>query len=123
MKTLFTERVLYNNSFYFSTNGGVNFVQKSFPDYVQSEMHRRVVFSNASTGYVLSDNNRVFSTTDSGSNWNIITQNTILTMMKETTFMDNNTGYIAGNWNLILKTTNAGETYSITEGPFHITSI
>jgi len=107
-----------NNNFYLSTNSGVNWVQKSFPESIQLNMFKRIVFSNVSTGYVLGDNNKVYQTTNAGSNWNLITQNTTLSMMKDYAFIDNNTGYIAGNSNMILKTTNSGDTYTITEGPF-----
>ena len=119
----------YNNNFYTSTNGGTNWVQKTFTEYFPSAMANKIVFSSPTTGYVMGWNNKIYYTTNAGDNWTTITsatgQGTAATWLKDYAFTDNNTGFICGWNNTLLKTTDAGDTWVNKTSPFngHISGI
>ncbi|MCX6161956.1 MAG: YCF48-related protein, partial [Ignavibacteriae bacterium] len=118
-----------NNSFYISSNGGVNWVQKSFPEFIPPNSSKRMAFLNPTTGYIMSYINRIFYTTNAGDNWTAITDRmgggSPATWLKDYSFINDNTGFVCGYNSTILKTTDTGNTWSYKVSPFtsHITGI
>jgi photosystem II stability/assembly factor-like uncharacterized protein len=110
-----------NNYFYISTNGGVNWIQKIFPQYLPNSPVY-IAFSGPATGYVLGWNNKIFYTSNAGDNWSSISQangsGSSSNWLQDYWFLDNNTGFITGRNNTFLKTTDAGSTFNQLVSPF-----
>jgi photosystem II stability/assembly factor-like uncharacterized protein len=109
-----------NNNFYISSNGGINWIQKIFPEY--SAVSDAIDFYDSIRGYILGWCNKIFYTSNAGDNWSVITNQTgygtASTWLKDCSFIDGNTGYICG-WNsTILKTTNSGDSWNLYTTPF-----
>ncbi|MBS1518308.1 MAG: T9SS type A sorting domain-containing protein [Bacteroidetes bacterium] len=79
---------------------------------------RSVFFINEFSGFLCSDDGKVFRTTDEGNTWNEININLKNILMNRIIFTDKYTGYIAGGFErnstgLILKTTDSGDNWKI----------
>jgi photosystem II stability/assembly factor-like uncharacterized protein len=101
-----------------STNTGLNW---SYKTYNWEYNFPRILFTNISTGFVISDTGKIFKTSNSGSNWNLVFDNNSY-WFREISFVNSSTGCIAGSphfydyYGRILRTTNSGmnwiETFS-----------
>ncbi|MBI5403943.1 MAG: T9SS type A sorting domain-containing protein [Ignavibacteriae bacterium] len=65
-------------------------------------------FIQNSTGYAVTDGNKLFKTTNSGINWIIVCNLIMPAQPSSVVFTNNQTGYVCGNNNFIYKTTNGG---------------
>src|SRR3990172_3665304 len=70
-------------------------------------IHNSLIFVNSTTGFICSDNGKIFKTTDAGISWNELTSGTTNNLMR-VTFLNENTGMAVGFKRTILKTTNSG---------------
>jgi len=90
-----------------TTNGGNNWVNCNAPFINPFENFRKIKFTDANTGYYVSDIGRIGKTTDAGQNWSILPTGTTETL-ESIYFTMNDTAYVCGNAGSIIKSTNAG---------------
>lgn len=87
-----------------TTNGGANWVQ--ITDGAFNGSIYSIVIRNSSVVYMSMNSNKVFKSTNLGTNWTLISQPS--TNLNEIYFTDDVTGYGAGNNGNVFKTTNSG---------------
>src|SRR4030095_6422246 len=95
---------------YKTTNGGLNFTRQFIDSLFGSftDIH----FVNADYGYCITNNGRIFRTTNSGSNWAIL--DILASDLRGIHFTNNTTGYIISLNGYLYKTTNSGGNWSST---------
>ncbi len=103
---------VHGNHFLVTSNGGVNWSERTSPNYNLYAMS----FLSHNTGYVLGWNNLIYSTSNAGLNWQQLTERngdgTANDKLCDHCFVNGSTGFVVG-WNgLIKKTTNQGETWN-----------
>lgn len=107
---------IFTNICYFfkTSNGGLNWISMPLPSFMSSYELYNHSFINADTGYVCGFTNRIFKTTDGGSNWSYSLAPYSTTGNQSygaIHFINEQTGYIGGRFGFRAKTTNGGNNW------------
>lgn len=94
---------------YKTTNGGINFTRQ-FLDSI-SGILSGIQFTDVNSGYCISGNGRLFSTSNSGNNW--VISDSLTQGITKLYFVNNTTGYFLSQ-NSVYKTTDRGNSWNIT---------
>ncbi len=99
-------------------NGSIIIENTSFPGYNSNIHSRDILFLDENTGFVVSDDNLIFKTTDGGVSWTIVhNDGTEGVQLKAIGFWDDNNGLAVGNSGTMLKTTDGGNNWTSIEAP------
>jgi len=91
-----------------TSNGGSNWYQITMPGGGSQYLYYRLSFINNNTGWIEGGTNRVFKTTDFGTNWDTVSRIYGADIMYCLRFSSPNIGYSGGTFGNLFKTTNAG---------------
>ena len=85
-------------------------ISQSWNMIFSGDYMRSISFPDASTGYIVGENGKIFKTIDASNNWTEQISNTPNTL-NSVCFTNANIGYVAGYKKIILKTIDGGQTW------------
>jgi len=88
-----------------TTNGCMSFQTQNSP--ITKSIHS-FYFVNSLTGFACGDTSAIIYTTNSGANWNVVSQALSIKPLRAITFSDGNNGFACGPSGLLMRSTNAG---------------
>ena len=105
------------NGGFYSTNGGINWINISFSDTNFTTLYNGVYFINQTTGWMVGGSVQVRKTTNGGINWFKQNSAPVAGVLNSVYFFDENTGIASGrkgiNYNsFIERTTNGGTNWT-----------
>lgn len=101
-----------------TTNAGASWQNMNAPFINGFENFREIFFFNENLGLYVSDAGRIGKTTNSGTNWTLVTSGTTESLFG-VKFVDALTGFACGNNGAIIRTTNGGDSWSAQTSPLN----